>query len=103
MSEVQRINITLPRKLVSNSRILIDEGLYSSFSELVRESIKNEILLDKSLLDKKTLLNKWFAEEAGKGFDTSNLPQEEIIKRVRRTRDSLWDEKYMKWFEESAS
>ncbi len=103
MSEVQRINITLPRKLVSNSRVLIDEGLYSSFSELVRESIKNEILLDKSLLDKKTLLNKWFAEEAGKGFDTSNLRQEELIKRVRRTRDDLWDEKYRQWFEESAN
>ncbi len=103
MSEVQRINITLPRKLVRNSRVLIDEGLYSSFSELVRESIKNEIMLDKSLLDKKALLNKWFAEEAGKGFDTSNLSQDELIKRIRRTRDSLWDEKYEQWFEESAN
>lgn len=103
MSEVQRINITLPRKLVDRSRVLIDEGLFSNFSELVRESIKNEIMLDKGLIEKKTLLKKWLAEEEGKGFDTSNLMQEEIMRRIRRTRDELWDEKYRKWFEEAAS
>ena len=69
MSEVQRINITLPRKLVSNSRVLIDEGLYSSFSELVRESLKNEILLDKSLLEKnKRLKNFWLAIDSFLGL-----------------------------------
>ena len=103
MSEVQRINITLPRKLVAKSRVLIDEGLYSTFSELVRESIKNEIMLDKNLIEKKTLLNKWFSEDEGKGFDTSNLSQEELIRRIRRTRDSLWDDKYRQWFEDSAN
>ncbi len=103
MSEVQRINITLPQKLVNKSRILLDEGLYSSFSELVRESLKNEIMLDRNLIEKKALLNKWFAEEEGKGFDTSSLAQEEIIRRIRKTRDKLWDEKYKKWFEEAAS
>ena len=52
MPEIQRINITLPRKLVQKSRILIEEGLYSNFSEFVRESIKNEFLLDRNLLDR---------------------------------------------------
>ena len=46
MSDIQRINITLPKKLIERSKILIDEGLYGNFSELIRESLKNEILLD---------------------------------------------------------
>jgi|SRR3989338_2097714 len=99
MSEIQRINITLPKKLVEKSRVLIDEGLYSNFSELVRESIKNEILLDQNLIDKKRILDKWFKEEEGKGYDTSNLTQEEMIKRIKKTRNQLWDEKYKSWFE----
>ena len=98
MSEFQRINITLPKKLVKKSRILLDEGIYSSFSELVREGIKNELLLDKSLIDKKMILDKWFKEEYGKNFDTSSLTQEELINRIHRTRDELWDKKYEEWF-----
>ena len=99
MSEIQRINITLPKKLVQRSKVLIDEGIYSNFSELVRESIKNEILLDKELIKKKQIIDKIFKEEEGKGFDTSNLTQEELIKRIRKTRNQLWDEKYRGWFE----
>ncbi len=99
MPEIQRINITLPRKLVQKSKVLIEEGLYSNFSELVRESIKNELLLDRSLLDKKAAIDKIFKEEEGKGFDTSGLTQDELIKRIRKTRNQLWDEKYKEWFE----
>ena len=99
MSEIQRINITLPKKLVQKSRILIDEGLYSNFSELIRESIKNELLLDKALIEKKSILDKWFKEEGGKGFDSSNLTQEELIKKIRKIRNELWDKKYNEWFE----
>ena len=99
MSEFQRINITLPKKLLSKSKVLIEEGIYSNFSELVRESIKNEILLDRNLINKKTAIDKIFLEEKGKGFDTSNLTQEELIKRIRKTRDKLWDEKHKEWFE----
>ena len=100
MSEIQRINITLPKKLVQKSKVLIEEGIYSSFSELVRESIKNELLLDKNLIEKKKILDKWFKEEEGNWFDTSHLTQEEIIKRIRKTRNELWDKKYKEWFEE---
>jgi len=99
MAEIQRINITIPKKLVEKSRVLIDEGLYSNFSELVRESLKNELLLDKNLIEKKKILDKWFKEEEGNWFDTSNLTQEEIISRIRKTRNELWDEKYEEWFE----
>ncbi len=99
MSDIQRINITLPRRLVEKSKVLIEEGIYSNFSELVRESIKNEILLDRNLLDKKAAIDKIFKEEEGKGFDTSGLTQDELIKRIRKIRNQLWDEKYKEWFE----
>lgn len=98
MPEIQRINITLPRKLVERSRILIDEGLYGNFSELVRESIRNEILLDAPLIEKKSLLDKWFKEEQGRGVDTSAFSQEEIIANIRRSRDALWDKRHQRWF-----
>ncbi|MBI2653548.1 hypothetical protein HYX02_01930 [Candidatus Woesearchaeota archaeon] len=94
MSEIQRINITLPKKLVEKSKILIEEGLYSNFSELVREGIKDEIELNKSQIEKMKILRKWFKEEKHKGFDTSKLAQEDIIKRLRKTREQLWEEKF---------
>lgn len=99
MSEIQRINITLPKRLVEKSKVLIEEGLYSNFSELIRESLKNELLLDRNLIEKKKILDKWFKEEEGKGFDTSGLTQDELIKRIRKIRNQLWDEKYKEWFE----
>ncbi|MEK6949543.1 MAG: hypothetical protein AABX34_04930 [Nanoarchaeota archaeon] len=101
MTEIQRINITLPKKLVEKSKVLIDEGLYANFSELVREGIKNELLLDQSLIEKKKILDKWFKEEGGKGFDASGLTQEQLIERIRKTRDEIWDEKYKEWFDKS--
>lgn len=94
MSEIQRINITLPKKLVQKTKVLIEEGIYSNFSELVRESIKDEIELNKSKIDKIKVLKKLFEEEKNKGFDTSKLTQEGIIKRLRKTREQLWEEKY---------
>mgnify|MGYP001583582653 CR=1 FL=1 len=94
MSEIQRINITLPKKLVDKSKVLIDEGLYSNFSELVREGIKDEIELNKHQIEKIKILKKLFAEEKGKGFDTSKLTQEEILARIRKTREELWEEKF---------
>lgn len=99
MTEIQRVNITLPKKLLQKSKVLIEEGIYSNFSELVRESIKNELLMDKELLEKKAAIDKIFEEEKGKGFDTSNLSQEQLIKRIRKIRNELWDEKYKEWFE----
>ncbi len=102
MSEIQRINITLPKKLVTKAKVLIDEGLYANFSELVREGIKDELLMDRELIEKKKILDKWFKEERGKGFDTSGLTQEELIERIRKTRDEIWDEKYKEWFERFA-
>ena len=94
MLEIQRLNITLPKKLVQKSKVLIDEGIYSNFSELVREGIKDELELNKSQIDKMKLLRKWFAEEKHTGFDTSKLTREEILRRLRKTREQLWEGKY---------
>lgn len=99
MSEIQRINITLPKKLVKKSKILIDEGLYSNFSEIVREGIKDELELNKGQIEKMKILRKWFTEEKGKGSDTSKLTKEEIIKRLRETREQLWEEKFRHIYE----
>jgi len=99
MLEIQRINITLPKKLVNKAKVLIDEGLYSNFSELIREGIRNELLLDQKLMEKKRILEKWFKDEKGKGIDTSVLTQEELFERIRKIRNDIWEEKYEGWFE----
>ena len=39
MTEIRRINITLPKKLVEKTKVLIEEGLYSNFSELVKKNL----------------------------------------------------------------
>lgn len=98
MSEIERINITLPKKLVSRSKILIDEGLFSSFSEMVREGIKSLILRDAELIEKKKILKQVLGENEGYDADLRQLSKEQIIDRVRETRDQLWEEKYYKWF-----
>jgi len=99
MLEIQRINITLPKKLVNKAKVLIDEGLYANFSELIREGIRNELLLDQKLMEKKRILEKWFKDEKGKGIDTSVLTQEELFERIRKIRNDIWEEKYEGWFE----
>ncbi|MBU0757481.1 MAG: ribbon-helix-helix domain-containing protein [Nanoarchaeota archaeon] len=99
MTEIQRINITLPKKLVEKTKQLIDEGLYSSFSELVRESLKNELLMDRPLIEKKKVLDKWFVKEIFSDHGAPDLHRDELIKNIRKTRDELWDNKYKEWFE----
>ena len=96
MGEIQRLNITLPKKLVKKSRVLIDEGLYQNFSELVRESLKNELRIDQVLIEKKMALDRIFKEE--KGISTKHLSQEELLEQIRRTRDSIWKDKSNEWF-----
>ena len=95
----QRINITLPEPLVKQSRILIEEGLFSNFSELVKTGIKDELKMDLPLIRKKAILQKLFEENNGYGEDLSSSTKEDIIARLRKTRDELWSEKYKEWFE----
>lgn len=53
-------------------------------------------------LSKRLILDKWFREERGKDRDTGSLTQEELIERIRKTRDGLLEEKYKKWFDGTA-
>lgn len=41
------INISLPKNLKAKAQALVDEGFYSSFSDLVRDSLRNTIFKDK--------------------------------------------------------
>ena len=97
MTKVVRVNITLPKELIDKSRILIDEGIYSNFSEMVRAGIKNELEIGMPMITKKKILLKWFKEE--KGEELTNLSKEEIIEKIRRTREKLWEEKAEAWIE----
>jgi len=98
MSEIQRINITLPKKLLKESRTLIDGGMFSNFSELVRESLRKEILTDRRLIQNKRILDKWEKEDRIIGEDTSHLSQEEIIAKIKKMRNDEWETRYKKWF-----
>ena len=52
MSKVQRINITLPTSLYKLAMQLVEEGIYSNFSELVRNCLRKEIKRAQPLLEK---------------------------------------------------
>lgn len=95
----QRINITLPEPLVKQSKILIKEGLFSNFSELVKTGIKDELRMDLPLIRKKKTLKKIFSDTKLSGADLSGLSKEEIVQKLRKTREHLWEKKYMDWFE----
>jgi len=49
--------------------------------------------------EKKAFLDKIFKEENGNEFDTSHLSQDELIKRIRKIRNKIWDERHKEWFE----
>jgi len=52
MSDIQRINITLPAPLYRKAMQLVEKGIYSNFSELVRSSLRREIKKAQVFLEK---------------------------------------------------
>ena len=48
--EFRKVNITLPVQLFEKSKELVDKGLYSNFSDLVRSSLRKELKEDQELL-----------------------------------------------------
>jgi len=94
--EFKKVNITLPAQLLEKSRQLIDRGLYSNFSDLVRSSLRREIKEDKELL---TENNEWTnlvesIREDLKKTELAKLSEAEILKRIRRSREKIYDEDY---------
>lgn len=94
--EFKKVNITLPAQLLEKSRQLIDRGLYSNFSDLVRSSLRREIKEEQDLLKQsdewKNLVES--IRNDLKKSDLEGLSEQEIIKRLRRTRDKIWEEQY---------
>lgn len=94
---MERINITLPADLIRQAKLLIEEGLFSNFSELVREGIKDELRLEMPLIQKRHILRE-LVKTIGEGKDLKGWSKEEIISELRKTRNQLWDQKYKDWF-----
>ena len=95
--EFRKVNITLPVQLFEKSKELVDKGLYSNFSDLVRSSLRKELKEDQELLKGH---NEWkdLVESIRhdlKNSELAKLSEQEIIKRLRRTREKLWEEQYV--------
>ena len=94
--EFRKVNITLPAQLFEKSRQLIDKGLYSNFSDLVRSSLRRELKEDQHLLGEEDEWQRLVKEIKAdlQNTDLAKMSKEQIIKRLRNTRDKIWEEKY---------
>ena len=94
--EFRKVNITLPVQLFEKSKQLIDKGLYSGFSDLVRSSLRKELKEERQSLGKEDEWQKLVKEIRAELQKTelAKMPKEQIIKRLRKTRDKIWEEKY---------
>ncbi|MBM3309047.1 MAG: hypothetical protein FJY77_02235 [Candidatus Altiarchaeales archaeon] len=66
-----RVNILLPEKLLQESKNLVEKGYFSNFSEIVRESLRRELLHYKisfgELTEKDRQLLEWVKREEAAG------------------------------------
>lgn len=94
--EFRKVNITLPAQLFEKSRQLIDKGLYSNFSDLVRSSLRRELKEDRHLLGEEDEWQRLVKEIMAdlQSTELAKMSKEQIIKRLRKTRDEIWEEKY---------
>jgi Arc/MetJ-type ribon-helix-helix transcriptional regulator len=44
-----KINVSLPKEMYKQARVLVDRGEYGSFSEMVRSGIRSEIDLQRQI------------------------------------------------------
>ncbi len=94
--EFRKINITLPVQLFNKAKQLVDKGLYSNFSDLVRSSIRKELKEEQKLVEEKSewrILVESIRNDLKKS-ELAKLSEQEIIKRLRRTRNKIWEEEY---------
>jgi len=94
--EFRKVNITLPAQLFERSRQLIEKGLYSNFSDLVRSSLRRELKEDQQLLGQEDEWQRLVKEIRAdlQNTELAKMSKEQIIKRLRDTRDKIWEEKY---------
>jgi Arc/MetJ-type ribon-helix-helix transcriptional regulator len=66
-----RVNVLLPVKLLEESRGLVEKGYFSNFSEVVRESLRRELLNYRfglgEMTEKDRLLLEWLQQEKTAG------------------------------------
>lgn len=95
-TEFKKVNITLPVQLLEKSKQLIDRGLYSNFSDLIRSSLRREIKEEAELLKD---MNEWrslvesIREDLTK-TELAKLSKVEILKRLKRSREKVYNENY---------
>ncbi|MFH0859888.1 MAG: ribbon-helix-helix domain-containing protein [Candidatus Altiarchaeota archaeon] len=62
-----RVNVLLPEKLLQESKNLVEKGYFSNFSEIVRESLRREIINYKiglgEMTEKDKQLMEWVRQE----------------------------------------
>jgi Arc/MetJ-type ribon-helix-helix transcriptional regulator len=66
-----RVNVLLPQKLLEESRSLVEKGYFCNFSEVVRESLRRELLSYRfglgELTEKDRALLEWVTQEKSAG------------------------------------
>lgn len=66
-----RVNVLLPEKLLQESKTLVEKGYFSNFSEIVRESLRREIINYKiglgEMTEKDKQLLEWVRQEEAAG------------------------------------
>ena len=66
-----RVNVLVPEKLLEESRNLVKKGYFSNFSEVVRESLRKEIINYKigfgEMTEKDRQLLEWIKQEEAAG------------------------------------
>ena len=93
--EFKKLNITLPVRLFNKSRLLIEQGLYSNFSDLVRSSLRKELKDDLPLLSIKDEWSQLIDDfrQSMLSSELRTLSDTEIIERLRKTREEIANEK----------
>ncbi len=94
----KKVTLSIPEYLYEESLKITEVGLFSNFSDLVRAGIRRELKDVSRLFEKKKPWAESIKEiqmriEKAGGIKGSN---EEIIKRIKRTRKELWKEEYQK-------
>ena len=94
--EFRKVNITLPVQLFEKSKQLVEKGLYSNFSDLVRSTLRRELKEEHQLVSKEDEWQKLVKEIRAdlQKTELAKMSKEQIIKRLRKTRERIYDEEY---------
>ncbi|MBI1935075.1 hypothetical protein HYS31_01415 [Candidatus Woesearchaeota archaeon] len=94
--EFKKVNITLPVQLYEQSKDLVEKGLYSNFSDLVRSGLRKKIREEQES-PKKPREWKEIVESIRsklKNTELAKLSKDGVIRRLRHSRDKIYDEEY---------